>query len=270
MFCISTLIDVYDEFILYIDVLNKYIYRNNKTIYDLFEYARTICDGLPSNEDIYRLFDTKKKDKGLFGKIIEYTLFGQAPNSKSTSDLINIGYDIKSCAFKKIKNGKNAKERQTLTNCGDTKNYDSFQNIIENEHYKDCKYYKKSKRFVLFIRDADKCKYTTMDQLLNTTLLIIINFNLETLPTEMKDTINNDYSLIRKCILEQKVSQKGQTYLHIHPHGQGHGSGTRALGFTPKFITNIVGIQLSEMYKKSIKDIIIQKGNSITIHNEYL
>ena len=69
----------------------------------------------------------------------------------------------------------------------------------------------------------------------------------------MKHTINNDYSMIRKSILEKNVSQKGQTYLHIHPHGNGHGSGNRALGFTPKFITMIVGIQLSELYKISIK-----------------
>lgn len=159
---------------------------------------------------------------------------------------------------------KNAKERQTLTNCGSI-NYNSFQNIIDNEYFEYCKYYNKSKRFILFVRDDNKIKYNTLNQLLNTHLLIIINFDFETIPTEMKHTINNDYSMIRKSILEKNVSQKGQTYLHIHPHGNGHGSGNRALGFTPKFITIIVGIQLSELYKIYIKDIVIQKGNSITI-----
>ena len=119
-----------EDFDLYINLLNKFINQNNKTINDVFEYARIICSGLPTHEELIKMFDTPKRDKGLFGKIIEYALFGQTPNSNSTSDLIYIGYDIKSCTFKSTKNGKNAKERQTLTNCGNSINYNSFVNII--------------------------------------------------------------------------------------------------------------------------------------------
>lgn len=91
---------------------------------------------------------------------------------------------------------------------------------------------------------------------------------METLPNEIKNVLYDDYTMIRNCILNKSVSQKGQKYLHIHTHGQGHGSENRALGFKPKFITMIVGIKLSEML--SIKDITIKKGNSLTINKEYL
>lgn len=268
MTCFNITNVINEDFNLYIHLLNKYIYGNKRTICELFEYARTICSGLPSYEDLIKLFDTKKNDKGLFGKMIEYAMFSQLPNSNSNSDLIHIGYDIKSCAFKSTRNGKNAKERQTLTNCGNTNNYTSFQNIIDNEYFEDCKYYNKIKKFILFIRDDNKCKHKLFDQILNERLLIIININLETLPNEIKNVLYDDYTMIRNCILNKSVSQKGQKYLHIHTHGQGHGSENRALGFKPKFITMIVGIKLSEML--SIKDITIKKGNSLTINKEYL
>ena len=62
--------------------------------------------------------------------------------------------------------GKNAKERQTLTNCGNTTNYNSFKNIIENENFEDCECYKKCKRFILFVRNDDKQKLKTGKQII--------------------------------------------------------------------------------------------------------
>ena len=56
----------------------------------------------------------------------------------------------------------------------------------------------------------------------------------------MKDIIDNDYKKIQQSIIDNKVTQKQQEYLHIHPHGKGHGSGNRAFGFTSKFITRII------------------------------
>jgi hypothetical protein len=256
----------------YIQKLNHY--TKTKTIREILNFARSICHGLPSEEELNPLQKSDKciKDKGLFGKIIEYGLFGQKPNSDSTPDLIKLGYDIKSCAFKNVHDntGKNAKERQTLTNCGNTKNYDSFKNICDNENFADCKYFQKSSKFILFVRNDDKVMLKTYDQLLNQSILLIIYFNINKIPIEMTEIINADYENIRQSIFEKRVSQKGQTYLHIHPHGMGHGSETRALGYTSKFITQVVALQLSEIYKKKIDDILITKGRSVAIKKEYL
>jgi hypothetical protein len=255
----------------YLEDLNLYI--KNKTLSDIMQYARTICNGLPSEEDLIENLKSNKntKDKGLTGKMIEYALFGQKPNSDSSPDIVKLGYDIKTCAFKSLKNGgKNAKERQTLTNCGSTKNYETFKNISINEKFSDCPYYKKSKSCILIVRNDDKIKLKTFDQLLSQTMLYIICFNIEKLPSEVCEIINNDYSMIRQYILEKKVSQKGQRYLHIHPHGAGHGSGSRALGYTSNFITLIVALNICEICKKNIEDILIKKGRSISIKEEYM
>lgn len=255
----------------YLKDLNNCIKDGSVTIKDTINYARSICGNLPSYEDI-TLLNTDKfiNDKGITGKILEYALFGQKPNCDSSPDLINLNTDIKSCSFKSIKNGKNAKERLTLTNCGNTNNYETFENIIQNENFTDSKYYLKCKKFILFIRDYEKKVFETFDEILNQKMCIIIDFNIDNLPIEMKNIINDDYKSIRNRIINKDVSQAGQKYLHIHPHGAGHGSGNRALGYTSKFITQIVAHSLSDIYKKSIDEILITKGKSITIDNIYI
>jgi len=86
----------------------------------------------------------------------------------------------------------------------------------------------------------------------------------------MINIINEDYKFIRECILKKNVSQKGQKYLHIHPHGAGHGSGNRAFGYTSKFITQVVGYYLSKIYNENIDNILNITGRSITINNDYI
>ena len=76
--------------------------------------------------------------------------------------------------------------------------------------------------------------------------------------------IDADYSNIRERIENQTVSQKGQKYLHIHPHGS-KGSHTRALGFTNKFLTILVAHQLAKDTNIPLEDILIQNGNSMSI-----
>ncbi len=258
----------------YITDLNTHLTLNPLlTTNGLLNYARHICSGLPIEEQLLTnlKININKCDKGIYGKMIEYGFFGQLPNSYSSPDLVKSGYDIKSCAFKCLKNKrKNAKERQTITNCGNTNNYETFKDICENEKLQDSKYFKKMKQFILFIRDDDKKQYKTLDQLLNQPMLLIVWFEIEKLPIGIQDIIHEDYAKIRQCIFEKSVSQKGQQYLHIHPHGSGHGSGTRALGFTNKFITLIVAMTVSDIYKKNVEDIIIRNGNSISIKEEYL
>ena len=79
------------------------------------------------------------------------------------------------------------------------------------------------------------------------------------------DQIHADYSNIRQRIANLTVSQKGQKYLHIHPHGC-KGSHTRALGFTNKFLTMLVAEQLAKNRNIPLENILVQKGNSISIN----
>lgn len=64
-------------------------------------------------------------------------------------------------------------------------------------------------------------------------------YDLEALPEDMRTILAEDYAKIQECVRTGVVSQKGQTYLHIHPHGS-KGSKTRALGFTNKFLTRLL------------------------------
>jgi len=269
---ISNIITNEDILKMYIELLNQRI-ALSCTLSELCIYARSICDGLPSDTDVSSNFTNDKchNDKGLYGKICEYALFNQKPNSNSHSDLKELEIDIKTCGMKLLKNSNyNAKERQTLTNVGTTANYESFNNICENDNFKDCKYFKKSKRFILIVRKDDKQEKKTFNQVMLQTTLSIVLFNFETLPTEMKDIIDNDYKKIQQSIIDNKVTQKQQEYLHIHPHGKGHGSGNRAFGFTSKFITRIIAIHLSEIHKTDINNILFYKGRSISIRKEFL
>uniref|UniRef100_A0A6C0B9C1 Uncharacterized protein n=1 Tax=viral metagenome TaxID=1070528 RepID=A0A6C0B9C1_9ZZZZ len=270
MFTLLTILKNKNSLCDYIKALNA---NKGKSLREWLNYARSICDGLPSEENMLAQLVSEKsaKDKGLVGKIIEYGFFGQKPNSDSSPDIIALKCDIKSCAFKLFKKiGKNAKERQTLTNVGNTKNYDSFQNILDHEHFETCSYYAKSSQFLICIRDDDKKKMKTVEELMNQPMLLIVFVELETLPLEMRTIINSDYENIRQCVLEKRVSQKGQKYLHIHTHGAGHGSGNRAFGFTSSFITRVVALQLAELHQKKLEDILIESGKSISIKHEYL
>ena len=251
----------------YIKALNT---NKGKPLRDWLIYARSIVE-LPNEETLLSLVREKSvRDKGFVGKLIEYGFFGQKPNCDSSPDLGELNCDIKSCAFKLVKKlGKNAKERQTITNVGNTKNYDSFQHILDNEIFENCSYYAKSRQFLLFVRDDDKKKLKTVEELMNQPMLLIVLVQLDTLPVEMKTMIDADYANIRQCVLEKRVSQKGQKYLHIHTHGAGHGSGNRAFGFTSAFITRVVALQLAELHQKKIEEILIE-GKSVAIKNEYL
>ena len=101
-------------------------------------------------------------------------------------------------------------------------------------------------------------------------MVTIVFCDIEKLPQSIKEDIDEDYAKIRQGIIEKRVSQKGQKYLHIHPHGAGHGSGNRALGFKSKFITELVARKQAEIHNKDIDEIWVKKGRSIFIKDEYL
>lgn len=248
--------------------LPEYIIHLNKhsnTLQNMIGYSRTLCSELPTELEAQTFIQSMKPtDKGALGKMIEYIFFGQKPNIDSCPDLHD--RDIKVTHFKRLKNGNmNAKERLTITNCGSTVNYDTFQEFKENERLQTSKYYPKCQRGLLFVMEHTKGMNKSWEELLSQRVLCICMYDMEEFHQEWIDQITVDYSNIRERTLTQTVSQRGQKYLHIHPHGS-KGSGTRALGFKNNFVTMIVAQQLAkDRGLTSVNDVLIRKGNSVSI-----
>lgn len=179
-------------------------------------------------------FLLKPRDKGNIGKLIEFHIFGRLPNNDSSPDLGD--RDIKTTHIKKLqKGGWNAKERLTLTNCGSTLNYTTLDHFLTNTTLESSNLFQKIRKGILFVFQYDKTVENVHDEIVHS----IIEYDILELPDEIKDTIYNDYEKIQECVKEKRVSQKGQKFLHIHPHGS-KGSKTRALGFTNKFVTFLI------------------------------
>jgi hypothetical protein len=176
----------------------------------------------------------KGRDKGNVGKMIEFHIFGRLPNNDSAPDLGD--RDIKTTHIKKLqKGGWNAKERLTLTNCGSTSNYLTLQHFLTTEKLEASTLFPKIRKGILFVFRHDKTITDIYDEIVDS----IIEYDILQLPDEVKNTIYEDYAKIQACVRDQTVSQKGQRFLHIHPHGS-KGSKTRALGFTNKFVTFLI------------------------------
>jgi|GEM_PF-2176846 hypothetical protein len=181
------------------------------------------------------------KDKGTVGKMVEFYIFGQLPDTDPNPDL-DWGADIKATHFKTARSGFNAKERVTITNCGNEHDYSSFDDILNAPSLQSCKYYPKVRKGVLFIFEHRDGKYNDFDVNLTKTLLCSFAYNLETMPEEITTQLNADFEHIKGTIRAQAITMSGQIYLHTAPHGAGHGSGSRALAFNPKFVTKLVSI----------------------------
>jgi hypothetical protein len=167
--------------------------------------------------------ELKEGDKGRLGKKVEFYVFGRLPNSDSAPDS-SFG-DIKTTHIKKCRDGYNAKDRLTITNCGNTDKYETLQHIADTS-MKSNKLYPKLRDGIIIAFLGDEIKY-------------IFRYDLEELDAEEGNIILGDYEQIQERVRTKTVSQKGQKYLHIHPHGSKQ-SKTRALGFTGKFVTTLI------------------------------
>lgn len=229
--------------------LKNYVYEMNKHIgcnlRNLISRLKDIYPDIQNPE-----IDFKKTDKGALGKFVELCMFGNTPNNSSKPDLPN-GYDVKVTKFKKLKNGNlNAKERLTITNVGNTNNYNTLNHLIECDELIHSKCFSKISKFVLLV-------FTNKKSINESEFLGAILFDFDTLPSEYKYQINMDFHNIREKIKNKNVSQQGQTYLHIHPHGSKK-TKTRALGFKQKFITELFG-KLHPSYT------LCEKGKSVSV-----
>jgi hypothetical protein len=240
----------------YIMILNNIIksiikstgYCSLKSLIQTLHYA---CPELEqfckTNQDKFKV--SSIRDKGLVGKIVEFYLFGNLPNNNSSPDM-DYG-DIKTTHFKSI--GKNysksfnAKERLTLTNFGDPSKQANIDTIADKNSLQETKFYEKIKRGIILIFQHDSTiTYETIDSYYEKKILGIVIYNLDEIfveHTEVAEIFQEDFIKIKTCVVEKNVSQCGQKYLHIHPHGCKDGV-TRAFGFTNKFLTKLVSIKL--------------------------
>lgn len=246
----------------YITKLNEFIKGGSTSVSSLIKKVHEKYPELKifyeKNKDNFKI--TSVKDKGLIGKIIEFSLFGNLPNNNSCPDTLY--GDIKTTHFKELKmvalksdgsscysKAFNAKERVTLTNFGDPNN-EQNQNIImmvDKNSIKDTKFYEKIKTGILLVLQHDDEKYDTIESVYNKKLLAIVSYNLDEIFEKHFDISNifqNDFNVIKKGIIDKNVTQRGQQYLHIHKHG-GKKCSTRAFGFTNKFVTRLVSICLN-------------------------
>lgn len=201
----------------------------------LIQKAHTLCPEIKEFCGSRVLGARMDSDKGRIGKKIEYFIFGRLPNSESTADTA-FG-DIKATHIKKFKAlGYNAKERVTLTNCGSTGDYTTLQHIVDSPSLSTSLRYGKIQTGILCVLEKPDNSTQDLDEIVH----FLFRYDIAELPSELKSVLEADYQKIRKCVEAKAVSQAGQTYLHIHPHGAGHGSTTRAFGFTNRFVTTLI------------------------------
>jgi hypothetical protein len=239
------------EDISYIRKLNHIIVKSEGciTISSLIQKIHNICPEIKhfcdENKDKFRI--TSVKDKGLIGKIIEYYLFGNLPNNNSCPDT-PYG-DIKTTHFKSCKaNNKsyNAKERLTLTNFGDPNKEQNIIFISDKNSIQETKFYDKIRNGIIIVLQHDNEIYDTIENIYNKKIIAILHYDLDDIfekHIDVKNIFQEDFNKIKKCIMEKNVTQSGQIYLHIHKHGCKNGV-TRAFGFTNKFLTKLVSINL--------------------------
>lgn len=201
---------------------------------ELIEHARQLSPELGTfSENNGRSFGAR--DKGSAGKIVEFHIFGRLPNSESTPDLF-LG-DVKATHIKRMANGYNAKERLTLTNVGATKDYANLQHILDYELEENPRW-AKVRQGILVVMEHTEGQWPAEEKTLNERVVALFHYDIAACDEWMK-VIRQDYEKIRDCVRAKAATQKGQTYLHIHPHGS-KDSTTRAFGFTNKFVTRLI------------------------------
>jgi hypothetical protein len=241
----------------YIKKINDFIQKKQGqcSLKELIDFAQARCPELKRHceENRERFISKCERDKGIMGKMIEFFVFGNLPNNSSQPDLVYA--DIKATHFKRThENHINAKERLTITNIGDTAKEEIRQMFQKTETLDGLKHYEKIKKGIILIAAHEKgIEYKTIEDNEKKKIIGIVLYDLNELGEEDKRILSDDYKKIRDCILEERVSQKGQQYLHIHKHGSKN-SETRAFGFTNKFLTRLVAFYLEKP--------IIEKGKS--------
>tara|TARA_B100000424_G_C22883810_1_gene470302 strand:+ start:194 stop:949 length:756 start_codon:yes stop_codon:yes gene_type:complete len=231
---------------------------NRLRLGEAFKKAKKLNPSLLNIDDI--IGNKRITDKGLQGKLIETGIFGIANNSNSCPDFTGL---IKSdeCVpdlkvthlleYKKYPGEYRAKERLTCTNI-------NRDNLANCDNFEESCYKNKCSNILLFVLEHKKIR--TMEDLMNIKILHVMHINLYQV---YKSYIDDDWKFINTMAKDnsRKLSQKGQKYLHVHPHGS-KGSQQRALGLKNKFVTEIIGKDLEQ---KNNRDYLIKHRNMLRI-----
>lgn len=200
----------------------------------LIEHAQTLSSELKEFVTANKCGITAR-DKGSAGKMVEFYVFGRAANCDSAPDL-RLG-DVKATHIKKMAKGYNAKERLTITNVGATSNYGNLAHILEFGLPENPRW-AKVKQGILVVLEHTEGTWSAEEKTLNEQVVALFHYDI-TSQEEWMSTVLADYEKIRECVRAEAVTQSGQKFLHIHPHGS-KASSTRAFGFTNKFVTRLI------------------------------
>jgi len=261
-----------DDLDIYIREINSILGEGKLTIRQLIDEAgnrglKKYWKNLKTIDDVFRVFGTNRtRDKGLCGKILEYALFGNMPNSDPNPDLDDNG-DIKTNKWGKLKKsgGYRATERIKIGSAGNTDNWSSFDHILNSSNITELKKWGKMSCGVIPLIERVKNSCSTLEGALNLRILYVAKYDLG--KSSYIDALNEDLENIKEKLRNSNASQKGQKYLHLHPQGAGRGrNASRALGYTPKFVTTLVAESIARDKKISIDSVLNAKGRSLYIN----
>jgi hypothetical protein len=229
------------------------------------------CENLKTMAQVYEVFGSNPTcDKGLCGKILEFALFGNMPNSDSDPDLGDNG-DIKTNKWEKLKKsgGYRATERIKIGSAGNTDNWSSFDPILNSSNITQLNKWRKMSCGIIPLIERGKNSCGTLECILNLRILYVAIYDLG--KSNYVDALNEDLENIKGKLRNRNASQKGQKYLHLHTQGAGKGKNAgRALGYTPKFVTTLVAESIARDKKISIDSVLIAKGRSLYINPDIL
>jgi hypothetical protein len=260
-----------DDLDIYIREINSILGEGKLTIRQLIDEAGTrglkkYWKNLKTIDDVFRVFGTNRtRDKGLCGKILEYALFGNMPNSDPNPDLDDNG-DIKTNKWGKLKKsgGYRATERIKIGTAGNTDNWSSFDHILNSSNITELKKYDKMSCGVIPLIERVKNSCSTLEGALNLRILYVAKYDLG--KSSYIDALNEDLENIKEKLRNKEASQRGQKYLHLHTQGAGRGkNGGRALGYKEKFVTMLVAESIARDKKISIDSVLIANGRSLYI-----
>ena len=260
-----------DDLDIYIVEINNILGEGKLTIRELIHEAgnrglKKYWKNLKNIDDVFRVFGTNlTRDKGLCGKILEYALFGNMPNSNPNPDLDDNG-DIKTNKWGKLKKsgGYRSTERIKIGSAGNTDNWSSFDHILNSSNITELKKYGKMSCGVIPLIERVKNSCSTLEGALNLRILYVAKYDLG--KSSYIHALNEDLENIKEKLRNKEASQKGQKYLHLHTQGAGRGkNASRALGYTPKFVTTLVAESIARDKKISIDSVLIVNGRSLYI-----
>lgn len=170
-----------------------------KTQEELLNFTRNIIGKKFKDIDKENLLLTKKKDKGILGKVVETGFYGYELNSSPEADFSEIGIELKVAGFKRNKdNSISAKERLVLSKI-------DYCKMIEEE-FEFSKLLFKNKKLLIIWYEYD---YENKDNYGN---FEIKHYQLYNMSAD-EEVFKNDFNIIKEKVLngEAHLLSEGDT-----------------------------------------------------------